>query len=363
MHNNALSANRPNPIDCHTKTKSFNRHSDSEAAIQTLLQGEYVVIDEFYSDGLFLLQELKAYLKNTLPNHSFIEQRAFRSAFKKSSNNILILIQQHKLQVKKAPVFGWLEKLYSDCSDFFLPLPQIQGLNSSWQWYKNGIQIPGLRNKIHPYYGVYFPTRFEHLILFDHWLKRYQGAKKTAIDVGIGSGVLSLLMVQRGFQKIYGTDINPNAIIGMAESMAGTKLAKKIEIDLGHLFGTWEQATELIVFNPPWLPATQELSTLDEAIYYDEHLFPDFFEAAHKRLLPEGKIVIIFSNIATITQVANEHPIEKELIEGKRFELEKCYKKSVQEASKKTTRNLHWRGKEEVELWVLKHMSVIDFED
>jgi hypothetical protein len=354
MCNNFLQVNRPEPIKAEIEIGSFTRESDIQETIQALLAGKQILVEELYRNGLYLLRELTTYLKNTLPNESFLEQRAFRAEFRKLSNLILIHVKDHNLMVRKAPMIGWLEKLYPGLNDFFLPLPQIQGLNSSWQWYKNGIHIPVLRNKIHPYYGVYFPTRFEHLILFDNWLKRYEGAKKTAIDIGIGSGVLSFLMVQHGFQKLFGTDINPNAIIGLSESMEGTKLARKIEIDFGHLFGKWEKPTELIVFNPPWLPAMQELNKLDEAIYYNEQLFPEFFEAAHKRLLPDGKIVILFSNVAKITQVTTEHPIEKELLSGKRFVLEKCHKKSVKEASKKTNRNQHWRGEEEVELWVLK---------
>ncbi|HAN76304.1 MAG TPA: methyltransferase type 11 [Bacteroidales bacterium] len=354
MLNNFLQVNRSEPIKAGIEIVSFTQESDIQETIQALLAGKQVLVEDFYSNGLYILRELTVNLKKMLPNESFLEQRAFRAEFRKLSNLILIQVKEYKLMVRKAPVIGWLEILYPDLNDFFLPLPQIQGLNSAWQWYKNGIHIPVLRNKIHPYYGVYFPTRFEHLILFDNWLKRYKGAKKTAIDIGFGSGVLSLLMVQHGFQKLFGTDINPNAIIGLSESMKGTKLARKIEIDFGHLFCKWDKPTELIVFNPPWLPAMHELNNLDEAIYYNEQLFPEFFEAAHKRLLPDGKIVILFSNIAQITKVTTEHPIEKELLSGGRFVLEKCLKKSVKEASEKTNRNQHWRGEETVELWVLK---------
>ncbi|WP_205727987.1 hypothetical protein [Flammeovirga pectinis] len=61
-----------------------------------------------------------------------------------------------------------------------MALHDVQGLNSAWQWNKKGIVLPVLRNKVHPYYGVYFPTRFDHLILFDNWLKRYEGPKKAS---------------------------------------------------------------------------------------------------------------------------------------------------------------------------------------
>ncbi|MBC8321639.1 MAG: methyltransferase [Bacteroidetes bacterium] len=355
MISNDLKVNRPEPIKSGVEIASFIQETDIQKTINALLAGEYILIKEFYSNGLVLLNELQLYLKKMHPNESFQEQREFRSEYRKLSNLILIQVKEHKLTAKKAPWIGWLEKLYPETNDFLLPFPQIQGLNSAWQWYINGVIIPVIRNKVHPYYGVYFPTRFEHLQLFDNWLVRYKGPKKSAINVGIGSGVLSLLLVKHGFQKSFGTDINPNAIIGLKESMEGTKLSRKIEIDYGHLFGKWEKQTELIVFNPPWLPASHDLDRLDEAIYYNDKLFPDFFEEAKKRLLPEGRIVLLFSNLGQITNATKEHPIEKELLNGSRFELDKCLKKSVKAASEKTKRTQHWRSTEEVELWVLKH--------
>ena len=205
---------------------------------------------------------------------------------------------------------------------------------------------------------ILITARFEHLVLFDNWLKRYTGPKKTAIDVGIGCGVLSLQMVQHGFQKVFATDINPNAIVGMAKFMGTTKLSRKIELDLGHLFGKWDKPTELIVFNPPWLPEATNVGAggIDKSIYYNKKLFAEFFAAAKERLLPEGKLLIIFSNLGEITKVATEHPIEKELAQGGRFKLEKCFKKSVRTASDKTKRDQHWRSSEVVELWVLSNI-------
>lgn len=350
-----LKVHRPEPIKSGVEVGYFIRETDIQETINDLLAGEYILIEEFYSNGLVLLKELKSYLNKKYPNESFQEQREFRSEYRKLSNLVLIQVREHKLTVKKAPWIGWLEKLYPETNNFLLPFPQIQGLNSAWQWYSNGVIIPVLRNKIHPYYGVYFPTYFEHLQLFDNWLKRYEGPKKSAIDVGIGSGVLSFLLVKHGFQKSYGTDLNPNAIIGLNESLQGTKLSRKIEVDYGYLFGKWEKQTELIVFNPPWLPASHDLNHLDEAVYYSAKLFPDFFEEAKKRLLPEGRIALLFSNLGQITNLTKEHPIENELLNGGRFELDKKLKKSVQAASVKTKRNQHWRSAEEVELWVLKH--------
>lgn len=350
-----IEANKPKPISSGIKLELFNSDSDIKSTIKILEEGKFILVTEFYSNGLLLLKELHLHLKSKLPNKTFQEQRNYRSEYHKLSNLILIEIIDYKLAVKKSPSIGWLKILYPEISKFFLSFPQVQGLNSAWQWYKNGISIQVLRNKIHPYYGVYFPTRFDHLILFDNWLKRYEGPKKSAIDVGIGSGVLSLQIIKHGFQKVFGTDTNPNAIIGLTESIAGTKLSRKIELDFGHLFGKWEKQTELIVFNPPWLPASYNMDRNDEAIYYNENLFPDFFDEAKKRLLPEGKLVLLFSNLAQITNVTKDHPIQNELDLGGRFQLEKYLNKTVKAASEKTRREQYWRSSEEVELWVLSH--------
>jgi tRNA1(Val) A37 N6-methylase TrmN6 len=351
--NSELQINKPTPTIPGEELIKFDSTTDVKKTIYAMKDGASVLITEFYSNGMTLLKELHKHLKNRLPNKTFSEQRAYRAEYYKLSNQILLEITNSAVRVKKAPSIGWLEKLYPNTTAFFLTFPQVQGLNSAWQWYKNGVSLPVLRNKIHPYYGTYFPTRFDHLILFDNWLKRYEGPKKSAIDVGIGSGVLSFQMIQHGFQKVFGTDTNPNAIVGLKDFMGETKLSRKVDLHYGNLFATLEKETELIVFNPPWLPANSSVENIDEAIYYNKNLFPKFFAEANNRLSKDGKLVVLFSNLAEITKVSKEHPIEKELAKDVRFKLEKCLKKTVKLASDKTKRDQHWRGTEEVQLWVL----------
>ena len=63
--------------------------------------------------------------------------------------------------------------------------------------------------------------------------------------------------------------------------------------------------------------------------------------------------MLIFSNLAQITNATTAHPIEYELAHGNRFQLEKKYTKSVKPASSKTKRDQHWRSLENVELWIM----------
>ena len=347
-------ADRPEPITSNIDVIPYKRRMDPKIAIKALADGNYVLIVDFYSSGLEVLSELKKYIKKKHSDQSFHGQRDFRLLFRELSHRLLLSVCNNKLTVRKAPEIGWLKILYPETDEFLLPFPQVQGLNSSWQWYKKGISIPVLDKKIHPYFGTYFPTRFEHLKLFDNWLKRYKGEKKSAIDIGIGSGVLSFQMLKYNFGKIYGTDSNPNAIIGLNEDLYKNNLNSKIDLIHGDLFADCNLKMELIVFNPPWLPASHNLEGIDKAIYYDANLFPRFFAEAKKHLKPEGRVVLIFSNLAQITKVSKFHPIEAELSDGGRFQKELFVQKKVSQASKNTRRDQNWRTSEMVELWVLK---------
>jgi len=346
-----IEINKPLPFFPEKELITYNSKSDLGESLNVLTRGDQLLVEDLYSDGLYLLHRLQGALKKKFPGKSFEEQRNYRKEYQKFSQNILLEVINHELVVKKAPSIGWLEKLYPENESFLLPFPQIQGLNSSWQWYSKGVAIPGLRNKIYPYYGTYFPTRFEHLSLFDNWLKRYEGTKKAAFDIGVGSGILSLQLIKHGFQMVFGTDTNPNAIYGLNEAWEGTKTSRKIELEYASLFGKRTKPVELIVFNPPWLPAGQELEGQDEAIYYNDSLFPKFFEEAYKRLLPGGKIVLLFSNLGKLTHPEFLHPIELELEQGGRFHKELFLQKKVKLASDKTKRDQHWRKEEKVELW------------
>lgn len=352
-----LQVNRPNPMALNIDVVPYKRRMDPQIAIDALIDGYNVLIVDYYSSGLTVLSELKNYLKRKYSDQSFQGQRDFRSAFRELSHRLLLKLSNHKIVVRKAPQIGWLEVLYPEIKEFLLPFPQIQGLNSSWQWFEKGIFIPVLKKKIHPWFGVYFPTRFEHLELFDNWIKKYKGEKKNAIDIGIGSGVLSFQILKQGFEKVCGTDSNPNAIVGLKEYLETGNLKSKIELFHGDLFANCNVKTELIVFNPPWIPDSQASDGIDKAIYYEAELFSRFFEEATKHLEPNGRVVLLFSNLAQITKVGENHPIEIELSEGGRFEKELLVQKKVRAASKNTQRNQNWRSSEIVELWVLKMLT------
>jgi len=349
----SLQADRPDIITTDIEAISFYRKMDTKATVDEMIAGKYVLVEEFYSNGLQVLNELKRNLLLKHKDKSFQGQRDYRAAFREASHKLLLKVKENKLIVKKSPDFGWLELLYQDVSEFYVSFPDVQGMNSSWQWYKKGLEVKTLNLTIHPYYGTYFPTRFDHLKLFDKWLKKYDGTKNNAIDIGVGSGVLSFQLIQNGFKNIFATDINKNAIIGVLEESKRLGFEKLITVNHGDLFENCNVKADLIVFNPPWLLAKHDLEEgIDKAMYYEEELFPRFFEQAQKYLAPEGKIVLIFSNLAQVVDEESTHPIIEELQKNNRYRKELHLRRDVRASSRRTKRR-DSRDNEKVELWVL----------
>jgi methylase of polypeptide subunit release factors len=328
---------------------------DTQATVAEMLAGKYVLVEEFYSNGLQVLSELKRTLQLKYKDKSFQGQRDYRSAFREASHRILLKVEDNKLIVRKCPDIGWLQILYPDVSDFYISFPDIQGLNSSWQWYQKGINIDVLKLSLHPFYGSYFPTRFDHLALFDKWLNTYKGARNKAIDIGVGSGVISFQLIQNGFLNVFASDTNKNAIIGVSQESLRLGFQDNISLSYGDLFTDCDFQADLVVFNPPWLIAKHKLEEgIDKAIYYEKDLFPRFFEQAEKHLAPDGKLVLIFSNLAQVVGENSFHPIREELEKNKRFSKELKMQRSDKKSSKKTKRT-DYRSNEKVELWVLTH--------
>jgi len=349
----SIQADRPSIITTEIEVISYYRKMNAKETVAKMITGQYVLVEEFYSNGLEIIGELKRQLLFKHKDKSFQGQRDYRTAFRKASHRLLLKVKDNKLVVKKAPDFAWLELLYPDVSEFFVSFPEVQGMNSSWQWYEKGLEVKTLGLTLHPYYGTYFPTRFDHLKLFDKWLKKYDGAKAHAIDMGVGSGVLSFQLIQNGFERITAIDTNKNAIIGVNKECERLGYEDRITLINGNLFEDCTLKVDLIVFNPPWLLAKHKLEEgIDKAMYYEKNLFSDFFEQAKNHLTPDGKIVLIFSNLAEIVDKKSIHPIIDELQNNDRYRKELLLKRNVRASSRRTKRR-DSRENEKVELWVL----------
>ena len=351
--NTDLQANRPDIITTEIETINFYRKMDTEATVVEMIAGKYVLVEEYYSNGLQVLAELRKNLLLKYQDKTPQGQRDYRNAFKKASDRLLLKVKENKLIVKKCPDITWLELLYPDTSEFYIPFSEVQDMSSSWQSYKKGIEVKTLDLKIHPFYGTYFPTRFDHLKLFDKYLTKYDGEKNNVIEIGVGSGVLLFQLLQNGFKNIFASDINKNSIISVSKDSKLLGFEDKITLNHGNLFENCDVKADLIVFNPPWIEAKHKLvDAIDKSRYFEEELFPQFFEQAQQHISENGKIVILFSNQIELANEESTHPIVKELQKNNRFRKELHLKRDVRASSRRTKRR-DSKDNEKVELWVL----------
>lgn len=345
---------RPEPTPESLSAVSIDRSRDWNTSARALVDGEKLLVADLYSTGMNTLSALRRLLEDSHPGgrQDFTSDREFRGDYHRASQNLLAPVVSHRLDLDKAPEIGWFRELYDDTPDFRLPFPQVQGLNSSWQWFQKGIQIPVLERRLFPFYGTYFPTRFAHLELFETWLHQYSGPRRLVCDVGTGCGVLAFQLLQQEFARVIATDSNPNAVESVRRELDRQPPTGVLDVREADLFGTHHERPELIVFNPPWLRGVPR-NPIDQAIYYEEPLFERFFESAHSRIAAGGRLVLLFSTLQQTAHASAPHPIQDELDRGGRFSLVDCRRREVQVASTKTKRRKRDPASEFVELWEL----------
>ena len=381
-----LALHRPEPMVPEQDLPLVTAASDPGAVAGRLLEGESVVIRDAYPTGLKILSHLRerVFGSGEMDRDNFRAYRNQRAEYRDASSRLLVPVRDNRIALKKAPAIGWLDELYPDVGDFLLSYPQIQGLNSSWQWFLKGVRFPVLRHEIYPWYGTYFPTRFDHLHLFDKWLKQYSGSKSRVMDVGTGCGVLAFMMVEQGFEHVLATDINPNAVMTVRENARHRGVADRIDAGVADMFGGCGRKWDVIVCNPPWLPDLSEKAEqvaqpdepketgqaeqmdqpdqtdqpeagpglMDRAIYYEPDFFDRLFSGTARHLEEDGRLVILFSNLGRAEGVQVRHPIEEELENNRRFVKVRMLRRKAKPPSRKTRRRDH-RKEEHVELWEL----------
>lgn len=174
-------------------------------------------------------------------------------------------------------------------------LRELLGLIGAHEWRKKGAPIPALGASIHPHYGVFSPVRGEYVDLVAE-APLPPGDIALAFDIGVGSGVLSAVLAQRGVRRIIATDIDPRALACAADNLQRLGWQAQVELLQIDLFPP--QRAALIVCNPPWLPAHPS-STVEQAIYDpDSRMLRGFLSGLAAHLTPEGEAWLILSDLA-----------------------------------------------------------------
>lgn len=184
-------------------------------------------------------------------------------------------------------VYGKVEQAFA------VSLRELLGIIGAHEWRKNGVDIPALNAKIHPYYGVFSPVRGEYLKLLE---KAPLPSTTLAFDIGTGTGVIAAVLAKRGIQKIIATDQDPRALSCAADNLQRLALSAQVDLIKTDLFP--EGRAPLIVCNPPWIPARPN-AAIEHAIYDPEsRMLRSFLAGVANHLEPTGEAWLIMSDLA-----------------------------------------------------------------
>lgn len=319
-----------------------------------LAKGRSFCLEGTWGTAMAFYSWLKKHVAQQVPAIDYASSRRQREALGRLTSHLYLRIHNYHPDLKKAPGNVWLQEFFRGKQVFYMRFTDYLGMNGARQWFEKGIQFPGLKVRIHPFYGTYFPTRTEHLELFDQWLAQ-QPPMQSAMDIGTGCGVLTFYMLKHGIGHITATDINPNALYSLQQELDRNPAATGVQLKQTSFFdGIALPEPGLIVFNPPWLPMPSH-TFIDKAMYYEPGFFETFFSEAFAVLSPKCAMVLLFSDFARVAGISAEHPVEHELNHGGRFILREKTERPLQQPSSGRKSWLQKiRSSEKAELWVLQ---------
>ncbi len=134
------------------------------------------------------------------------------------------------------------------------------------------------------------------------------GPEDRAIEIGCGRALISREVAPR-VRSILATDINPHAV----------RLAKEygLEAVRADLFRGIENKFDLVIFNPPYLPTSEE-EKIDGWLNFaldggatGREIINRFFEGLKDHLSPKGRALLLISSVTGLDEV-----LEKAKSEG-----------------------------------------------
>src|SRR5699024_2451422 len=194
-------------------------------------------------------------------------------------------------------------ELHEPC---LMPLRDLQGALGAAQWRKKGVPITGLDLSIYPHYAVFAPTRHEYVqLLLEAPLPAQH---ELAFDIGTGTGLLAIILARRGVKQLVATDLNPRALACAADNLQRLAL-NSVQLEQADLFPKDQGLANLIVCNPPWLPARPS-SPLEYAVYDPKSsMLRGFLKGVRQHLAAQGEVWLILSDLAEHLQLRSREEL------------------------------------------------------
>ena len=214
-------------------------------------------------------------------------------------NTIVIVVENdHRIDLRRAPDVhdACHEVLGEQTERYALPLRQLLAYVSAHEWRKKGVLIAALNSNIHPHYGVFSPIRGEYLELIKS--ASLPNPCASAWDIGTGTGVISAVLAKRGLKTILATDTDPRALACAQENFERLGITEQVQLQQADLFPKTDTKADLIVCNPPWLPA-KAAAPIERAIFDEKsQMLKGFLLGVGAHLSAHGQAWLVMSDFA-----------------------------------------------------------------
>jgi methylase of polypeptide subunit release factors len=301
--------------------------TSAKLAYKLICEGTGFLYKGDFQNAKQLLQAItrKVDSKPILPaenlTQAFHQHRARQIQRANITNKILIELNHGACDLKRAPdvkaaVEGALitnPKIDKIPPKMVLSLRELLGMVGAHEWRKKGVAIDALPANIHAHYGVYSPIRGEYLELIN---STSLGNAKTAFDIGTGTGVIAAILVTRGIKAVIATDNSARALNCAQENIEKLNLKQYITLEQANLFPSGSKKADLIVCNPPWLPAKAN-APIEHAIYDTNNVMVrGFINGVKAHLNDNGEAWLIMSDLAVHLGLRTQEELEKWIAEA-----------------------------------------------
>jgi len=153
---------------------------------------------------------------------------------------------------------------------------------------------------------------------------------KRVLEIGCGTGLLSLCCAQAGARHIVATDINPSAIANAAYNAEHLGLADKIDFRLVEATNSTafavihrDERFDVILSNPPWEDAPT--NSFASYAFYDPHfdLLRSLLTDFRLHLEPSGRLLLAYGCVDAIKKaqaIADEELLEFQIHDDRKID-------------------------------------------
>lgn len=158
------------------------------------------------------------------------------------------------------------------------------------------VEVLGKKFIVYP--DVFSPKYFHDTEIFASHVPITPG--QSFLEIGPGTGVISITAANKGAQRVVGIDINPRAVVNTHANILAHHLEDQVSVRRGDVYSalTEYEKFDTIFWNVPFgLVLDNELSDLEKSIYSPGYeSIERFIKEAKRHLNPFGKLLIGFSS-------------------------------------------------------------------